>query len=189
MSPSAFAALFIVAAPAYCTEAPVAKPRSEMSSLAAFNAPSGWDERKRWVLEDPLVEFSSGPFQIQVALLGGKDSRHGTPSAFLSSQEARSDGKPADRAGFVRIDGRRLPVYKRRYTFTQGDPQVPEPPSFQQTNHEDFVAVPLPGKERFFVLTFHIEGEPVYEPKEHPAELKAAQAEWKKFLAGFKLKK
>jgi len=123
------------------------------------------------VLNEPVLELSSGPFAIRVQLFGGEDSRHETEQAFLSSLEALEGEKPPRKLGVVIVDGKKRPLYARRWTKSGSD-RISDKPPMKRDFSEEFVLVPAGGK--FLTLKFVVRDAPP------PEAVKRAKLAWKK---------
>jgi hypothetical protein len=133
------------------------------------------------ILSEPVLSLSQGRFTISIYLLGGPDSRHELPEAFLNSFEAKDDrGQPARPLENILVTGHHLPLYCRVFSIGGWDrpdhlTQTPE-----KTFLEQFMVFPTTSKS-FFVLTYMV-------PEEPPAADKPPDAAWRLFLQSFQLR-
>ena len=158
-----------------------AKPQSMIWTKADFTVPAGWSEYEEMILGEPVLTLSRGLYTIEVHLFGGPDSRHETPTHFLSSWEARDEkGKPAKELGQVLVGDRMAPLYVRTFSMSGRDRDRPDRMGLERSYREEFIIVPA-GKS-FFVLTFTVPIEPP------PIPDKSVETAWKAFLKSFILK-
>jgi len=156
---------------------------SPIRALAGFTAPKGWTMAETEILGEPLVTLSSGSRKMSLELFGGKDSRHETPKAFLESLEARGDdGKPPASLGSVKVSGRKVQAYARRYSMS-GRRRAPDETARPEVLDQQFVLLSAGGK--FLVVSWarsslpDIAGAPATERLE---------PEFARFLKSLKLK-
>ncbi|MFA5137670.1 MAG: hypothetical protein WC728_00440 [Elusimicrobiota bacterium] len=131
----------------FSSEAPVS-----ISSLVGFSAPKGWRSHEEAILGEPVVTLSSGSRRMTLELFGGKDSRHETAKAFLESFEARGDdGKPAASLGRVKVSGRGVRAYARRYSMS-GRGRDPDDLARPEILDQQFVLLPV--GEKFLAVSW-----------------------------------
>ncbi len=161
-------------------EAPT-KPPSMIRTKADFTMPEGWSEYEETILGEPVLTLSRGLHTIQAQLFGGPDSRHETPTHFLSSWEAKDDkGKPAKELGQVLVGERMTLLYVRTFSMSGKDRDRPDRMALERSYREEFIIVPA-GKS-FFVLTFTVPVEPP------PLPDRSVESAWKAFFKGFRPK-
>jgi hypothetical protein len=164
---------------AAAAEQPV-KKASYIRTKAWFEVPAGWREYEERILAEPVLSLSQGRFTISIYLLGGPDSRHESPEAFLNSLEARDDrGRPAKPLDNILVAGRHLPLYCRVFSLGGWDRPDHLTRTPEKTFREQFVV--LPAGESFLVLKYTV-------PEEPPAAGKPPDVAWRLFLQSFQLR-
>lgn len=153
MSRRLLAALCLLAASAKAADKAPPTPSVILSEFVRFQAPKNWraEEYANGGGADPVRAFVDGSDRITVRLFGAPGSGYKNPAAFLAGPAATTMGRKPESAGTVAAAGRRLPLYRRGFPLTLGDPHGGSSPRGQ--GRELFCILPA-AKGRFVVLSY-----------------------------------
>ncbi|HXT02176.1 MAG TPA: hypothetical protein VN915_16000 [Elusimicrobiota bacterium] len=143
------ASALAVAAPA-----PASKPSADaVAAVVSFRDPLQWkrSDYANSMGADPVVSFAKGSERISVYVYGAPGSAYKTPEDFLKGPAATSMGRPAERIGDTRVNGRNAALYRRSYPLGDYDPDKPETGP-ARLGEQLFCVLPPAADGRFAVL-------------------------------------
>ena len=173
----AFTAVLCFASPSRGEETANAV-KTQITALATYAVPKGWDLEEGTDAADPILYLRKGLYAIKIRLLGGKNTRWPSPKDYLSLP-GTTIGRPPEKRKRIRVAGSETWLYERGFPINLGDPHEPGSGNVD-LGKEQYCIVPV--GEKYFVLSRSYEDV-------LPDPDTTADSEWNDFLHSFKLKR
>jgi len=156
-------------------------PAQAIAALVRFTPPKGWTPVEYANAEgaDPVLRFEKLSDAVQIRVFGAPGSDYPTIKDFMAGPAATEQGAAPAADGTVTVAGRKLAVYRRRFSTGVSNPHGPAAPKAPM-GVERFCVLPLKDG-RFAALAYR---------RETPApdlEGKGEKA-WAAFLKSIRLK-
>lgn len=132
-------------------------PAETVAALMRFTAPKGWTPVAYANADgaDPVLRFEKLNDAVQIRVFGAPGSDYPAIKEFLAGPAATEEGAAAAVEGTVTVAGKKLTLYRRRYSVGVSNPHGPPMPKAPM-GVERFCVLPLKGG-RFAMLSYRRE--------------------------------
>lgn len=123
-----------------------------IAALMRFTPPKGWTPIEYANGVDPVLRFEKLSDAVQIRLFGAPGSDYPMAKDFMSGPAATEEGAAPAADGTVTVAGKKLALYRRRFSIGVSNPHGPATPK-APLGVERFCVLPLKGG-RFAVLAY-----------------------------------
>ncbi|MDO8756658.1 MAG: hypothetical protein Q7J64_01490 [Elusimicrobiota bacterium] len=123
-----------------------------IAAVVRFTPPAGWTPVEYANGVDPVLRFEKLSDAVQIRVFGARGSDYPTPKDFLAGPAATEEGAAPAPDGTVTVAGKKLALYRRRFSTGVSNPHGPASPKAPM-GVERFCVLPLKDG-RFAVLAY-----------------------------------